>query len=53
MGKPDQFLGRVELGRQRIDVVEFMDLAKELGLDPTLSLSDLYAAVSRQGVIPR
>lgn len=28
MGKPEQFLNKVEAGRQRIDVVEFFDLLK-------------------------
>jgi DNA-binding transcriptional regulator YiaG len=26
MGKPEQFLNKVEMGRQRIDVIEFLDL---------------------------
>lgn len=33
MGKPEHFLNRVELGRQRIGIVEFLDLLKILDED--------------------
>jgi len=46
MGKPEQFLVKVERGRQRIDLVEFLDLVRVLGLDPTMTLQELLDAVA-------
>ncbi len=34
IGNHQQFVGRVELGERRLDVVEFVDIAKALDLDP-------------------
>lgn len=39
LGKPEQFLHKVETGRQRIDFVEFADLCREFGT----SADDLVA----------
>lgn len=33
LGLHKQFVSRVELGEQRLDVVEFVDLARALGVD--------------------
>lgn len=46
LGKPEQYLTKVEAGKQRIDVVEFVDLMKALGIDPTSSLSEWLGKVS-------
>lgn len=45
MGKPAQFLTKVENGHQRIDVVEFLDLVRIIGLSPAVTVSDLARAV--------
>lgn len=34
IGLHKQFVSRVELGERRLDIVEFVDLARALGLDP-------------------
>ena len=44
IGKSENFLGRVEFGRQRIDVIEFLDLADELGLDPQMTIEQIAEA---------
>jgi len=35
------FVARLESGQRRIDVVEFLDLAEALGLDPARTMSAL------------
>lgn len=42
LGKPEQFLNRVEMGRQRIDVVDFVDLLKALGINEPLRLQEIF-----------
>ena len=34
LGLHKQFVSRVELGERRLDIVEFTDFARALGLDP-------------------
>lgn len=34
LGQHQQFVSRVELGERRLDVVEFTDIARQLGLEP-------------------
>jgi transcriptional regulator with XRE-family HTH domain len=34
LGKPQQFVSRVELGVRRLDLVEFCAIADALGVDP-------------------
>jgi ribosome-binding protein aMBF1 (putative translation factor) len=41
LGKPEQFMNKVEHGRQRIDLVEFLDVAAILGLGRDVTLADL------------
>jgi transcriptional regulator with XRE-family HTH domain len=33
--RPHSFVGRIEAGERRIDVVEFIEIARVLDLDPT------------------
>jgi len=35
IGNHQQFVGRFETGERRLDVIEFADIAKALGLDPS------------------
>lgn len=35
LGRPQQFVSRYEIGERRLDVVEFVDVAKALGLVAT------------------
>lgn len=41
LGKRQQFVSKYESGERRLDVLEFMDVAHQLGLDWQRSLSDL------------
>lgn len=36
-----QFVSRVELGERRLDVAEFVDFARALGLDPAELIGDM------------
>jgi transcriptional regulator with XRE-family HTH domain len=41
LGEYQSFVARIESGQRRIDVVEFLDLAEGLGLDPARTMSAL------------
>lgn len=41
LGKPDQFIHKVESGKQRIDLVEFRDLLRLLRVDAGVALQFL------------
>jgi transcriptional regulator with XRE-family HTH domain len=38
LGKPQSYVSKVESGERRLDVVEFVDLARAVGLDPVWTL---------------
>jgi transcriptional regulator with XRE-family HTH domain len=38
LGKPQSYVSKVESGERRLDVVEFVDLAKAIGVDPIRTL---------------
>ena len=42
IGKPEQFLGKVESGKQRIDVVEFCDLMFAMGFEHEIGLTEIF-----------
>jgi transcriptional regulator with XRE-family HTH domain len=35
LGRRQPYISRIERGERRIDIVEFLDLAHAIGLDPT------------------
>lgn len=39
LGRHQQFVSRYELGERRLDVIEFVDVARALGLDPVAMLA--------------
>jgi len=41
VGRPQSFIAKVENGERRIDVVEFVHLARLLGVDPAEVLSKI------------
>ena len=41
LGTHKQFVSRVELGERRLDVVEFVDFARALGLDANVLVASL------------
>jgi len=47
LGKPQSFVSKVERGEQRLDVIEFCQLAEALGRDPAKLLQDFADAKRR------
>ncbi|KQM18431.1 XRE family transcriptional regulator [Novosphingobium sp. Leaf2] len=45
LGKPQSFVSKYENGERRLDVVEFLAIAKLLGLDPHNLIDRLSASV--------
>jgi transcriptional regulator with XRE-family HTH domain len=41
LGLHKQFVSRVELGERRLDVVEFADFARALGVDPARLIGEM------------
>ncbi|MCF8706415.1 Helix-turn-helix domain-containing protein [Sphingobium faniae] len=41
LGRPQQFISRYELSKRRLDVIEFVDVATVLGLDPPAELANV------------
>ena len=46
LGRPQSFVAKYEVGERRLDVVEFVDVAHALGVDPSVLLSDMIQQVS-------
>lgn len=46
LGIHRQFVSRVELGERRLDVVEFVDFAHALQLDPTKLIEEIGSGTS-------
>ncbi|MXO48642.1 helix-turn-helix domain-containing protein [Erythrobacter vulgaris] len=44
LGIHRQYVSRVELGERRLDIVEFVDFARALNLDPLLIVEDIEQA---------
>jgi transcriptional regulator with XRE-family HTH domain len=47
--KPQSFVAKYENGERRIDVMEFVDLARALDADPVALLRAFVKAVSQEG----
>lgn len=43
LGQYQSFVARVESGERRVDVVEFLDIAKAIGFDPKTAIAKLAA----------
>jgi transcriptional regulator with XRE-family HTH domain len=41
LGRPQSFVSDYERGQRRLDVIEFIDIAKALGLDPVAVVKEL------------
>jgi len=46
LGRHQQFVSRYETGERRLDVVEFVDVAHGLGLDPQLLLGQISRSLT-------
>lgn len=45
LGRPQSFVSKYERGERRLDVVEFAEVARAIGLDPLRFLGKLYRGV--------
>ncbi|WP_243468645.1 helix-turn-helix transcriptional regulator [Paraburkholderia sp. PGU19] len=41
LGRPQSYIAKIEIGERRIDVVEFLELARVLGVSPASVLENL------------
>ena len=46
LGKPQSFVSKYETGERRLDVVEFLVIAKQIGLDPHRLIERLSVSVT-------
>jgi transcriptional regulator with XRE-family HTH domain len=44
VGKPESYINKVELGLRRIDLVEFLDIARAVKMDSKMPLAELLKA---------
>jgi len=44
LGKPPSYVAKYELGERRLDVLEFIDVAKAIGFDPHPMIQSLFEA---------
>jgi len=50
LGRPQQFVSRYELSKRRLDVMEYVDVATNLGLDPLSELARILQKRSRTDI---
>ncbi|MBB5733903.1 transcriptional regulator with XRE-family HTH domain [Altererythrobacter atlanticus] len=41
LGRPQQFVSRYELSKRRLDIIEYVDVAQNLDLDPPAELGKI------------
>lgn len=41
LGRPQSYIAKIEIGERRVDVVEFLELARVLGVSPASVLENL------------
>lgn len=46
MGKPQSYVSKYERGERRLDLVEFMDVSKALGIDPVATVRKLFKRIA-------
>ena len=48
LGKPQSFVSKYEIGERRLDVIEFINIARALGQEPEKLFRDLLVSVDKQ-----
>ena len=48
IGKPQSFVSKYDRGERRLDIVEFVIIAKEIGLDPSGVVREIEVLVAKQ-----
>ncbi|HKX17165.1 MAG TPA: helix-turn-helix transcriptional regulator [bacterium] len=48
LGRPQSFVAKYEQGERRIDVIEFLEIADALRLDPGTFVSTLHRAIRKK-----
>jgi transcriptional regulator with XRE-family HTH domain len=48
LGRPQSFVSKVELGERRLDVIEFLELCRAIGVDPHQLLDDIAKTTYRR-----
>ena len=51
LGKPQSFVSKMETGERRLDVIEFLVVARAMGADPHQLISDVLMAMPADTVI--
>lgn len=46
LGKPQSYVSKYEVGDRNIDLIELIDVAKSLDLEPAKAISDLVKSLS-------
>lgn len=47
LGRPNSFVGRIETGKRRVDVVEYVWICRACGADPVASVAALVERLGR------
>jgi transcriptional regulator with XRE-family HTH domain len=45
LGKPQSFVSAYEVGKRRVDVIEFLLIARTLGADPLAIFAEIVASI--------
>lgn len=48
IGKPHSFVGKIEVGQRRLDVIEFIWYCEKLGFDPLAGIAAIRAGTHGQ-----
>lgn len=46
IGKPQSYVSKYERGERRLDIVEFLDVARALGIDPLATARKLFDRIA-------
>jgi transcriptional regulator with XRE-family HTH domain len=52
LGRPQSYISKIELRERRLDIQEFCDIARALGLPPAELLASIEAQAATAGVGP-